>query len=84
MISRRGLQAKESVALKQERMTLEQGGDEEEAVRLANDTVYGLGANVWTADPERGQRVASRLRAGQVGVYRYRGGAPGTAGDCRA
>lgn len=53
-------------------------GEEDEGVRLANDTVYGLGANVWTADAERGARVASRLRAGQVGVNRYLGGAPGT------
>ena len=53
-------------------------GDEAEGVRLANDTVYGLGANVWTADAERGARVASQMRAGQVGVNRYLGGAPGT------
>ncbi|MEM6571190.1 MAG: aldehyde dehydrogenase family protein [Planctomycetota bacterium] len=53
-------------------------GDEDEAVRLANDTVYGLGANVWTADRRRGERVASRIRAGQVGVNRYLGGAPGS------
>ncbi|QDV08016.1 Succinate-semialdehyde dehydrogenase [NADP(+)] [Planctomycetes bacterium Poly30] len=53
-------------------------GEEDEAVRLANDTVYGLGANVWTGDPARGARVAARLRAGQVGVNRYLGGAPGT------
>ncbi|MFT7077576.1 MAG: acyl-CoA reductase-like NAD-dependent aldehyde dehydrogenase, partial [Planctomycetota bacterium] len=53
-------------------------GEEDEGIRLANDTVYGLGANVWTADPERAARVASALRAGQVGVNRYLGGAPGT------
>jgi acyl-CoA reductase-like NAD-dependent aldehyde dehydrogenase len=53
-------------------------GDEDEAVRLANDTPYGLGANVWTRDAARGQRVARRVRAGQVGVNRYLGGAPGT------
>ncbi|MEM9382898.1 MAG: aldehyde dehydrogenase family protein, partial [Planctomycetota bacterium] len=53
-------------------------GDEDEAVRLANDTVYGLGANVWTAYRRRGERVASRIRAGQVGVNRYLGGAPGS------
>ena len=49
-------------------------GSEDEGVRLANDTIYGLGANVWTADPERARRVARRLRAGQVGVNRYLGG----------
>ncbi|MEM9802856.1 MAG: aldehyde dehydrogenase family protein [Planctomycetota bacterium] len=53
-------------------------GDEDEAVRLANDTVYGLGANVWTGDAARGERVAGRIRAGQVGVNRYLGGAPGS------
>jgi acyl-CoA reductase-like NAD-dependent aldehyde dehydrogenase len=41
---------------------------EEEAVRIANDTVYGLAAGVWSGDPERAQRVARRLRAGQVEV----------------
>ena len=53
-------------------------GDEDEAVAQANDTPYGLGANVWTGDKERGARVAARLKAGQVGVNRYLGGAPGT------
>ncbi|MEL6904315.1 MAG: aldehyde dehydrogenase family protein [Planctomycetota bacterium] len=49
-------------------------GSEDEAVRLANDTIYGLGANVWTGDAERAERVARRIRAGQVGVNRYLGG----------
>ena len=53
-------------------------GDEEEAVRLANDTPYGLGASVYTGDAERGLRVARRIRSGQVGVNRYLGGAKGT------
>ncbi|MFT5049353.1 MAG: acyl-CoA reductase-like NAD-dependent aldehyde dehydrogenase [Chlamydiales bacterium] len=53
-------------------------GDEQEAIRLANDTPYGLGANVWTADRERGQRVARGLRAGQVGVNRYLTAGSGT------
>ncbi len=47
------------------------GGDEGEAVRLANDTPYGLGANVYTRDLERGRRVARSIRSGQVGVNRY-------------
>ena len=51
-------------------------GDEEEAVRLANDTPYGLGANVFTADTERGLRCARRIRSGQVGVNRYLTSAP--------
>src|SRR2546421_649902 len=42
--------------------------DEEEAVRLANDTVYGLAGAVWSKDDARAQRVARRIRAGQVDV----------------
>ncbi|MEK7600258.1 MAG: aldehyde dehydrogenase family protein [Patescibacteria group bacterium] len=41
---------------------------EEEAVRLANDTVYGLGARVISADLERAERVASRIDAGTVEI----------------
>ncbi|MFR5880950.1 MAG: aldehyde dehydrogenase family protein [Cloacibacillus evryensis] len=40
---------------------------EEEAVRLANDTEYGLGAYVYTSDRARYERVASRLESGMVG-----------------
>lgn len=39
---------------------------EEEAVALANDTVYGLSAAVWAPDADSGLAVARRLRAGQV------------------
>jgi aldehyde dehydrogenase (NAD+) len=42
--------------------------DEEDAIRIANDTVYGLAGGVWSADPERAKRVARRLRTGQVEV----------------
>ncbi|HZM78445.1 MAG TPA: aldehyde dehydrogenase family protein, partial [Candidatus Limnocylindrales bacterium] len=45
--------------------------DEEEAVRLANDTEYGLGATVWTADSKRAFRLAKSIRAGTVGVNGY-------------
>jgi aldehyde dehydrogenase (NAD+) len=41
---------------------------EDDAVRLANDTVYGLHAGVFSGDRERALRVARRLRAGQVDV----------------
>jgi betaine-aldehyde dehydrogenase len=42
--------------------------DEAEAVRLANDTEYGLAAAVWSGDVERAKRVARRIRAGQVDI----------------
>jgi acyl-CoA reductase-like NAD-dependent aldehyde dehydrogenase len=41
---------------------------EDDAVRIANDTIYGLAAGVWSGDAERAERVARRLRAGQVEV----------------
>ena len=48
--------------------------DEVEAVRLANDTEYGLVAGVWTRDGARQHRVAKRVRAGQVYVNGYGAG----------
>ncbi len=42
--------------------------DEDEAVRLANDSQYGLSATVWTGDNARGERIARRLEAGAVNV----------------
>src|SRR5437773_1159110 len=42
--------------------------DEEDAVRIANDTVYGLAGAVWSRNEARAQRVARRIRAGQVHV----------------
>jgi acyl-CoA reductase-like NAD-dependent aldehyde dehydrogenase len=42
--------------------------DEQDAIRLANDVKYGLMASVWTGDPARGHRVASRVKAGTVGI----------------
>lgn len=41
---------------------------EEEAVRLANDTQYGLGAYVYTEDDERAVRIAERLESGMVSL----------------
>jgi betaine-aldehyde dehydrogenase len=41
---------------------------EEDAIRIANDSIYGLGGGVWSADPERAKRVARRIRTGQVSV----------------
>ena len=42
--------------------------DEADAVRLANDVRYGLMATVWTQDPARAHRVASRIKSGTVGI----------------
>jgi succinate-semialdehyde dehydrogenase/glutarate-semialdehyde dehydrogenase len=42
--------------------------DEEEAIRMANDTDYGLGANVWTKSKRKGFEIAQRLDSGSVNV----------------
>jgi aldehyde dehydrogenase (NAD+) len=44
--------------------------DEDEAVEIANDSIYGLQAYVFSSQPQRARRVASRLRAGTVLVNR--------------
>jgi aldehyde dehydrogenase (NAD+) len=42
--------------------------DEDDAVRIGNATDYGLAGGVWSGDPDRAQRVARRLRTGQVEI----------------
>ncbi|HEY6332709.1 MAG TPA: aldehyde dehydrogenase family protein [Blastocatellia bacterium] len=42
--------------------------DEDDAVRIANDTVYGLGGGVWSSNHEHALRVAKRIRTGQVDI----------------
>jgi succinate-semialdehyde dehydrogenase/glutarate-semialdehyde dehydrogenase len=42
--------------------------DEAEAVRLANESEFGLGASVWTRDRDKGERIAHRIEAGTVWV----------------
>ncbi len=42
--------------------------DEDEAIKLANDTPYGLHGSVWTRDRARGSRVAARMKTGSVAV----------------
>ena len=46
--------------------------DEAEAIRLANDTIYGLAAGVWTKNIGRAVRMSSALKAGTVWVNTYR------------
>jgi acyl-CoA reductase-like NAD-dependent aldehyde dehydrogenase len=43
-------------------------GNDVEAVRLADDSEYGLSGSVWTADADRGMAVARRVRTGSFGV----------------
>jgi acyl-CoA reductase-like NAD-dependent aldehyde dehydrogenase len=42
--------------------------DENDAVRIANDVRYGLMATVWTGDPGRGHRIATKIKSGTVGI----------------
>lgn len=44
---------------------------EEEVIKMANDTIYGLGAGLWTGDTSRAHRVANQLDAGMVFVNKY-------------
>lgn len=44
---------------------------EEEAIRLANDSPYGLGASVWTKDMKRGDRVARAIKCGNVCINNH-------------
>ncbi len=52
-------------------LTVETFRTEDEAVRIANDTDYGLAGAVWTQDSGKGQRVAGRLRHGTVWINDY-------------
>ncbi len=45
--------------------------DDEDAVRIANDSEYGLAGTVWTTDHERGLGVARRVRSGSFGINHY-------------
>lgn len=42
--------------------------DEEDAIRIANDSDYGLSGSVWTSNMERGRRVARQIRTGHCGI----------------
>lgn len=51
--------------------------DIEEAIAEANDSHYGLGASVWTSDPERGRTLAPQVESGTVWVNTHQAGIPG-------
>jgi len=45
--------------------------DDADAVRIANDSIYGLGGSVFSADPERAKNIARRVRTGTIGINGY-------------
>ncbi|MDY6807693.1 MAG: aldehyde dehydrogenase family protein [Actinomycetota bacterium] len=49
-------------------LAIEPYDTEEEAVAIANDTIYGLAGGVWSGSTERAQQVARKIRAGQIAV----------------
>jgi succinate-semialdehyde dehydrogenase/glutarate-semialdehyde dehydrogenase len=52
--------------------------DEDEAVRLANATAFGLNSSVWSRDPRRARRIAARLQSGTVNINEAYGAAYGS------
>ena len=46
--------------------------DDDDAIRIANDSEYGLAGTVWTADHARGLNIAKRIETGSVGINKYR------------
>jgi acyl-CoA reductase-like NAD-dependent aldehyde dehydrogenase len=48
--------------------------DQDDAVRIANDTIYGLGSAIWTSNINTAHKMAKSIRAGSVWVNCYNGG----------
>ena len=52
-------------------LTVIEYADDAEAVRIANDSEYGLGGTVWSSDPSRAMAVASAVQTGTIGINGY-------------
>lgn len=52
-------------------VTLQRFAKEQEAVALANDSIYGLGASIWTRDVSKALRIAPRIQAGMVWINEW-------------
>jgi len=52
-------------------LTVTRYEDENDAVRIANESDFGLGGSVWTADPEHGLDIARRVHTGTIGINNY-------------
>ena len=52
-------------------VTITRYSDDDDAVRIANDSEYGLAATIWTESAERGTNMAKRVSAGTVGINDY-------------
>jgi acyl-CoA reductase-like NAD-dependent aldehyde dehydrogenase len=75
-----GLQGDERIVVEEQfgpALPIIQYSDFEQAIAQANDSHYGLGASVWTADPERGRTLAPQVESGTVWVNTHQSGIPG-------
>jgi len=52
-------------------LTVQSYDDDQDAVAIANDSPYGLGGSVWTADEQRGEALARQVQTGTIGVNHY-------------
>jgi betaine-aldehyde dehydrogenase len=52
-------------------LTVERFNGEKEAIKLANDSIYGLAGAVWSTDTVKAERVASKMRMGTVWINDY-------------